>query len=369
MIMKTLTISKIIIHSGAMPAKVVFSYGSPKSFSFVIARIFAGEWEGLGECLHGTQAAFEPLGRSMIGQDAARLDGLLGEGPVEVESWEKFQPNVVREMFSMALYDLVGKAYRMPMHLMLGGARRRRIPLMPCIFAEKPEIAAEIAQSFLAQGFRALKVKIFGKAPGDAAIIRAIRRVMPDGILQADANLGYPSAAEGRSALRQLAEAGLTVAEDPFKGTLDEYRQVCAATKSPLIMLDGPTRAWRGIHETCVQKAAQAINLHPNMQGTFSEILARAAVAKAAGIPVMVAGTGYTGIGAFAHAQVAALIGLDFPYGEIGGMRDHGMPASSAEPQMPIQNGEFQLTDEPGHGGKLNPAMISKYATQTLELS
>lgn len=367
--MKKLRIHKIIIHSGQMPAKVVFSYGSPQSFGFVIARIFAGEWEGVGECLHGTRENFEPLGRTLIGQDAARLDGLLGEGPVLGEPWEKFQPNVVREMFSMALHDGVGKAYQMPLHVLLGGARRRRIPLMPCIFAEKPAVAAEVARRFLDQGFRGLKVKIFGKVKGDIDFIRAIRRVMPDGILQADANLGYPTVAEGREALRQLAEAGLTVAEDPFRGTLADYRQVCAEVKSPVIMLDGPTRAWRGIHETCAQKAAHAINLHPNMQGTFSEILARAAVAKAAGIPVMVAGTGYTGIGAFAHAQVAAVIGLDFPYGEIGGPRDHGMPASSAEPQLPIQNGEYHLTDEPGHGGKLNLAMIEKYSTQTLELS
>lgn len=366
--MNAITIRKIMIHEGRIPVNVRFSYGKPAAFNFVIARIFAGDWEGLGECLSGTRNAYEPLARELIGKDAAMLDGLLGEAPVSAVSWPAFQPNVVREMFSMALYDLVAKACRIPFHLLLGGARRQQIPLMPCIFAETAAAAADTARVFLDQGYGALKVKIFGKLDGDLEIIRAIRRIMPNGHLQADANHGYKTAAEGRIALQQLAEAGLTVAEDPFTGALDDYRQARAAMEQPIIMLDNPTRAWNGIYETCAKKAAHAVNLHPNMQGTFSEILGRAAVAKATGIPVMVGGTGYTGIGTFAHAQAAAVIGLEFPCGEICGARDHGMPASSAAPMLPVNDGAFTLSDEPGHGGKLNLGMIEKYSTYSVEL-
>lgn len=71
--MKELTIRKVIIHQGLMPAKVVFSYGSPSSFGFVIARIFAGGHEGVGEWLHGAHASLEPLGGLVVDSAGATL--------------------------------------------------------------------------------------------------------------------------------------------------------------------------------------------------------------------------------------------------------------------------------------------------------
>ena len=362
-------IHKVILHLGRMPVKVRFSYGVPREFSFVVARVFAGKHEGTGESVGGAHDNLEPLARSLIGQDVGRLDGLLGEAPYSCGPWPEFRSNVMRELLSMALYDLVARIHGIPFHLLLGGARRDRIPLMPCIFPESPGAAAETARYFLDQGFKSLKVKIFGDLPGDVKIIREIRRVMPAGFLQADANLGYKLPAQRRKVLTQLAEAGLTVAEDPFAATLDDYGIICAEFKAPLIMLDAPTRAWKGIHETTAKKAAHVVNLHPNMQGTFSEILGRAAVAKASGIPVMIGGTGYTGVGAFAHAQAASVLGLEFPYGEICGVRDHGMPESTSLPMLPVRDGEFHVTNEPGHGGRLNLPVIEKFSTQTMEFT
>ena len=133
-------------------------------------------------------------------------------------------------------------------------------------------------------------------------------------------------------------------------------------------MLDAPSRGWDGIAASCGMKAAHIINLHPNCQGPFSEILGRAAVARAHRISVMVGGTGYPGVGSWPHAHLASLIGLDLPYGDICGARDHGFPESSALEMLPVEDGCFPVPDTPGHGGELNMDVVGKYTECSLDI-
>ena len=362
--MQELKIERVAANLCKIPAEMHFSYGTTTMQSFGVCRIYAGGLVGCGERQGGMDAEAETIARTLIGKDASRLDALLPEGGRQY----KWGVNGTLEMFSMALYDLVGKAHSLPMHVLLGGVRRNRVPLMPCIFAKSPEKAAEIARGFLAQGFKALKAKLFGEIESDCAIVRAIREVMPRGFLQGDANLGYKGIGAGREAMRRLDEAGLTVAEDPFEGTFEEYAAVTTEFETPRLMLDAPSRGWDGIRKACSMQAAHVINLHPNCQGPFSEILGRAAVARAHGISVMVGGTGYAGVGSWPHAHLASVIGLDFPYGDICGARDHGFPESSAVEMLTIVDGCFPVPDTPGHGGELNMDVIEKCAERTFDV-
>jgi len=363
--MPPLRIERVVVAECRTPARMHFSYGSASTQTFAVCRVFADGLEGHGERQGGLGEGAESLARALVGKDAWSLDGLLPDGPRDYT----FGRVGTLEMFSMALYDLVGKAAGLPLHVLLGGARRRRIPLMPCIFSEGPTEAARIAERFLDQGFRALKVKLFGEAERDAAIVRAVRRVMPEGFLQGDANLGYKGLPAGREAMRRLAEAGLTVAEDPFEGTMPDYAAITREFDRPRHMLDAPSRGWGGIHACCAHRAAHIINLHPNCQGPFSEILGRAAVARAAGLSVMVGGTGYPGVGSFAHAHLAAVVGLAFPYGDICGARDHGFPESAAQDMLPVEDGCFVVPDTPGHGGRINQDVIERRCVRTFETS
>ena len=361
--MRELKIDRIVIDECRTPARMRFSYGVASTQTFAVCRIHADGLEGHGECQGGIGDEADAVARALVGRDAHGLDGLLPAGA---------RDNVpgrsgMLEMFSMALYDLVGKAHGLPMHVLLGGARRRSVPLMPCIFSDGAEEAAQIAQGFLDQGFRALKVKLFGDGDGDCAIIRAIRRAMPEGFLQGDANLGYKGVDAGREAMAKLGDAGLTVAEDPFKGSFEDYAAITEEFDAPRHMLDAPSRGWNGIHDACATHAAHIINLHPNCQGPFSEILGRAAVAEAAGMQVMVGGTGYPGVGSFPHAHLASVVGLGLPYGDICGARDHGFPESSAVEMLPAVDGCFTVPDTPGHGGTINPDVVSRLCTRSVE--
>jgi L-alanine-DL-glutamate epimerase-like enolase superfamily enzyme len=363
-----LTIRRVVLHIGRMPVDVRFSYGSPSHFAFIIARVFADEHEGVGECIGAPHERLPELARCLVGADARRLDALLGEGPARRRPTSEFRVNTMRELFSMALHDLVARADGVPLHTLLGGAKRARIPVMPCIFPRDATHARDVAARFVAQGYRALKVKLHGDRDFDIAVVRRVRLALPEGLLVADANRAYEFQAV-RSLLDVLAATGLDVIEDPASGRTSEYAALCREVTRPRIMLDAITRGSDGLGKVCAKRAAHLINLHPSWQGTLSEVLARAEVAADAGIPVVVGGTGFTGIGAYAYAHVASVVGLEFPLGEVGGAIDHGMPASSAARPLPIGDGYLTLPDGPGHGGKLDLAAIEPYLTETLEFS
>lgn len=360
-----LTINRIVLHHGRMPCDLEFSYGSVRQTEFAIIELHAGGFIGTGEGMHLSADRAEPVARSLLGRDALLLDALLPASPEPFD----FYANVPREAFSMALYDLVARAAGLPLYALLGGARRERIEHMACLFPKSPEHAGETARRFVDQGYRSLKVKIFGKAQLDVDLIAAIRRVFPSGYLQADANLGYKSLAEARQVLPMLADAGLTAVEDPAGVPMEQYGELMALSRRPMIILDAPTRGDSAVAHVARLKCCDAVNLHPNCQGTFGDIRDRAAICRLAGVAVQIGGTGYTGIGAFAHLHVAAAFGHTLPFGEIGGWQDHGMPRSTAAHDLPIIQGTSATPSTPGHGGAINHQTLAAYTTRRIDLN
>lgn len=351
-----LRIDRITLYHGRMPCDLRFSYGEVKSFPYLIAEVSAGKWTGVGECLHGKAADAAEMARALIGRDAFLLDALIQPIPF---TWQK---SVLRELFSMALHDLAARVMAVPLYVLMGGLRRRQVPLMACLFPESPEHAESTARRFADMGFKAMKVKNFGDADKDCSLIRAVRRAHREGFLQSDPNLGYKTLAEAAAALPRMAEAGLTAVEDPGAVSLEDYLRLMEISPRPRIILDGPSRGDPAIGEIARLRPCDAVNLHPNMQGTFSDIRDRAAAVRLAGLGVEIGGTGYTGVGAFAHLHVAAVYGEAFPFGELGGWMDHGMPARTCAEPLPVRDGVATVPDAPGHGGELNRAWLAQNA-------
>ncbi len=343
-----------------MPVDVHFSFGAPETFPFTIVRLKSNQLQGLGEVLTAPSEALKKAAASLIGADARRLDGLL-TGP-----WDNIH-QARREAFSIALYDLVGQAAGLPLHALLGGARRTTVPLMPCIFPQSVKHAGQRATELVAEGFRALKVKIFGKLEGDLAIIQTVREALgDDGYLQADANKGYAAAEVSTETMKALEQAGLDTVEDLIDGDLDDLRALrgCSSVK---IMPDEPARTLQGIAEILQAGAADVINLHPNQQGTFSEAKARYWTAAAFGIPALVGGTGYCGVSTAAYQQLAAVIGLDGPCGELGGAFDHGMPEDLVKNPLTVRDGQLILPQTPGLGVELDEEALQRHRTSHWE--
>ncbi len=137
-----------------------------------------------------------------------------------------------------ALWDALGKAAGMPLYRLLGGARNR-VPAYHSgglWLSQSVEELVEEAQSFLAQGWRAMKLRLGKHDPAeDAARVRAVREAIgPSVALMADANQGLTEAQAIRLG-RMIEPYALTWFEEPLPcWDLEGLARVAAALDTPI---------------------------------------------------------------------------------------------------------------------------------------
>jgi L-alanine-DL-glutamate epimerase-like enolase superfamily enzyme len=121
----------------------------------------------------------------------------------------------------IALWDLKGKAVGRPVHALLGGALRERVPAYVTGFyyrdGERPDDLRREAAMYLEHGYRTLKVKVGGLAPeADAERVGVIRKTVgKDVALMLDANQGWNLPTALRAAAL-CAEHQIFWLEDPM---------------------------------------------------------------------------------------------------------------------------------------------------------
>lgn len=140
---------------------------------------------------------------TIVGRHFTRL--LLGQDPRDTTVvWERLQGSLhshrlgfalnAISAIDLALWDVKGKALGLPVHRVLGGAFRDRIPVYasPVPFMATPEASAREASAFVERGFRAIKLKIGRGIDSDLAHVAAVRTTIgPDVDLLLDVNCGY----------------------------------------------------------------------------------------------------------------------------------------------------------------------------------
>lgn len=318
---KKVTIDEIGFFWGKVPVKCHFSSGSVEHFPFMLVRLVSEGSAGWGETLCNFDDKFRTLADSILGCDAGRLDDRLCE-LLDIESEDRY----VAEAFSMAGHNLAAQVRSKTLSQLLGPVGRTKVPLMPCIFPSDPEDGAATAAKFRAQGFSQIKFKLMGDVARDVETLRQIRKAVGEAtILQGDANCGYSLCEVREGLLAKLKASGLDIIEDPCEGGAQDYAGL-RSSEHPRIMIDVAARKDGLLREFLEAGGADLVNLHPCQQGTLTHAIERAKLCEEFGVPVMVGGTGFVGVGTAAYQQIAAVIGLSQPCGELGGGFDHGMP-------------------------------------------
>jgi L-rhamnonate dehydratase len=116
---------------------------------------------------------------------------LIGENPLEVERlWYKMYRGSIYygrrgvaiqaiSAIDIALWDICGKVYKQPVHVLLGGKWRDSVRAYgSTLFRPTPEAMREAAQQYVAEGFTAVKFGwgVFGRdRKRDAALVEAAR--------------------------------------------------------------------------------------------------------------------------------------------------------------------------------------------------
>ena len=193
--------------------------------------------------------------------------------------------------FEMALLDALTQQQRQPLWKFFGAAGTTLETDMTVTTGSAAE-AAEAARDIRGRGIRMIKVKVGGKlGPAhDLARIAAIHDVAPDSPLILDGNAGVARAAaselvrglKARSITPALLEQWL--AKDDFAGA-----RALMAESGWLVAADETVTTADDARRVVAERAAQVINIKL-MKGGLAEALDIAAVARHAGLRLMIGG-------------------------------------------------------------------------------
>ncbi len=189
----------------------------------------------------------------------------------------------------MALWDIRAKAAGLPLYAALGGAKRR-IPAYAggiSMGFQEPASLADEAAGYVAQGYRAVKLRIGDTPETDIARVQAVRARLGDGIeILTDANTNY-TVSDARRVMPVLAECRVAWLEEPFGcNNFGAYRQ--AAGFSSLVPLAAGENHYTRFDfaRLIEEKAVQILQPDLSKTGGISESLKIAAMASAWGLPV-----------------------------------------------------------------------------------
>lgn len=189
----------------------------------------------------------------------------------------------------MALWDLYGQLYKIPVYKMMGGARKS-IHTDITISVNDPEIMAKDAISAIERGYDCLKVKVGKESEKDIARLSAIRQAVPrETLVRIDANQGW-SPKEAVRILNGMQEKGLDIefVEQPVKAhDFDGMKFVTEHSYVP-VLADESVFSPEDALRIMQMRAADMVNIKLMKCGGLHQALKIASAAEVYGVECMI---------------------------------------------------------------------------------
>jgi len=220
--------------------------GQPIKKDTVVVRVKTEDGvTGYGEAHH---ALAPTLVADLVNQNLAPI--VVGSDAMEVEEiWNRIYlkqgqthgpGNALYKALSgvdVALWDVRGKALKQPVYKLLGGTRKkiRAYAGGVCMGFKPPPALLEEAQSFVAKGYTALKLRMGDSVKNDLERVRAVRKGLGDDIdIAVDINTRY-TFLDLQHALPGFEECRVYWIEEPFApDAIADYAHFNARTHVPL---------------------------------------------------------------------------------------------------------------------------------------
>ncbi|MEN4042308.1 MAG: mandelate racemase/muconate lactonizing enzyme family protein [Anaerolineaceae bacterium] len=239
----------------------------------LLVRVTAGDQVGWGECEASPLVTIAglvcPMSHSVCKPVSASVLGEKLEHPADIvrihqkvrrNSLDLLQADHVLSGIDVALWDLLGKVYELPVYRLLGFKEAYpKLPYYSVLFGESPQDTLEKARLARRNGFRAVK---FGWGPfgrdsleaDDDQVMAAREGLGPEGMLCIDAGAVWDEdVAAARQRMRTLQACHVIWLEEPFHThALHAYHKL--AQISGRVKLAGG----EGLHNE--QQAIQMIN-------------------------------------------------------------------------------------------------------------
>jgi o-succinylbenzoate synthase len=256
----------------------------------------------LGETCGSVLACLDILAKNLIGRDPRRVEEIT-----EIMDRLIYRNTAAKAAVDMAIHDLLGQAWGVPLWRLLGGTRER-IETDFTIGIQPPHEMAEEASRLVANGFRVLKLKVGMDPEEDIKRVRAVRNAVGDKIrLRIDANQGW-TRQQAIYALKKIAEHDVEFVEQPVQAhDITGLAIVRRSTPIP-VMADESVHQPEDAIRVIKEDAVDYINIKLMKSGGFRKALKIAEIAEAAGIECMVGGMVETDLGLAAAVHFAAAV-------------------------------------------------------------
>jgi D-galactarolactone cycloisomerase len=360
-----------------------WSFNGTRARSACLVEIVADDGTtGWGECF-GPAA----LNAAIVQAYAGRL---VGSDPLDTERiWEDLygayrdqgQKGLAISALSgvdIALWDLKGRHYGVPVYRLMGGPLRTQVRAYATgtyrvDHGDPFEYIVDEVVRHVDEGFHAVKLKIGFDVDADAALIRAVRkRVGPEPRLMLDANHGF-DVIEAVALGRAVADQGIDWFEEPvIPEDLASYREVRRGQPIPVAGGECEYTRW-GFREVLVSRSMDIIQPDTCAAGGLSECKKIADMAAAFGVRYVPHVWG-TGIALAASLQLLAVLPhtplrltprepiLEFDRSE--------HPFRQAVLAAPLEHvrGVVQIPDGPGLGIEIDRTALREYAAQARDV-
>jgi D-galactarolactone cycloisomerase len=334
---------------------------------------------GWGECYgpaRMTAAVVQSVTPWLIGEDPLRTDYLWQM--IYARLRDHGQKGIAIEGLSgidIALWDIKGKHFGVPVHRLIGGPLRTEVQAYATgLYRRKSgdplRYLAEEAAGYVAEGFRAVKLKVGFGVEEDAAVTRAVRDAIGSDIaLMVDANHAYDTVAAVRLG-RMIERYDIGWFEEPVPPEdLAGYRAVKAALSIPVA--GGECEYTRfGFRDVLTSQAIGIIQPDTCAAGGLTECKKIADMAEAFGVRYNPHVWG-TGIAIAASLQLLAVIPAHTPVSlsPVGPIlefdrTEHPIRQSLLVQPIEHSGGIVRVPDGPGLGIEIDRAALARFTVR-----
>ena len=243
------------------------------------------------------------LARLVVGEDPFCVERILGK--MEYVKGNLF----AKAAIEFALFDIMGKALKVPAYQLLGGLCQEKIPLSWSLGVpgQTPEMEAKDALQLIEKGWRILKMKVAAESiEKDVERVKKVREAVGDDVkIRLDANAGwnYIAALKG---IQELEKYNIDLLEQPLpRWDIDGMARLAKVINTP-IMADESLCTLQDAMNIVKKDAASVFSLKMMKHGGLCNSKKVAGIAEGAGIPCYVGAMGEAGVGTAACLHFAA---------------------------------------------------------------
>lgn len=374
-----LSITNISAYVLRLPFKSEFriargSVGSPReSAPHIYVRVMADDGSvGWGEARPSRHWSYETeesvlttirnyLAPALIGLDAFDLARLHRIMHTEIAPGLTVGQPIAKSAIDMAVHDVLGRHLGLGLPALLGSRGQRRVALSWLISTTDPAVAAEVAATATAQGYRGLKVKVGVQVERDLELLSSVKKATPTAFLWADANGSY-GVAQAKRLARGMAALGVDVLEQPLPANdLAALRSLRAAVDLPLA-LDESICSGADLIAALRQEALDMLVIKVSKLGGLQPARRIMEVAQEAGLDLFGSGLTESLLGLTASAMLFDAFALPHPVDLNGPQFLSDDPVATGPA---VSDGTVYLPDGPGLGITLDEVKLERYQGTT----